>query len=152
MRHRRCFLLLLITTLALGAVDALFAGGNPPPSVTRDAYLQQLGPNSVIIRFRTEWTMNTTPIVEYGTSPGVYDLLASGTSTIPPSGGGDRQFTVPIVGLSPETTYYYRFGTLTDGVFGGGDESHRFTTTAALGSTEPLAIWVVGDSGTGLAE
>ena len=149
---RRLSFLLLIAVLFFGAVETLAAGGSPPPTVVRDAYLQQLGANSVIIRFRTVTTLNTTPVVEYGTSPGVFDQSATGSSAIPPSGGGDRQFTVPLVGLTPETTYYYRFGTQTDGAFGGGGESHRFTTAAANGSNAPLAVWVVGDSGTGLPE
>jgi hypothetical protein len=74
----------------------------------------------------------TTCAIEYGTEP----ALSSGTSSVPcpeplGSGGAPVGVSVPVTGLAPETTYYYRAtatnpsGTTTDGTI------ESFTTATA---------------------
>ena len=138
-----------LMTLAFALIfGSIVFGGAADAQVVRDAYLQQLTSDSVLVVFRTEMAFASDPIVEYGTTPLAFDSTATGYSMVPPSGMGARDKIVPITGLAPETTYYYRFGTVSDGVLGGGSETHRFTTAALVGSTQPFSAWVLGDSGT----
>ncbi len=66
-----------------------------------------------------------------------------------PSGGGDGfDHLVRIGGLEPNTTYYYQVGTAQGEVLAGGDAEHHFITLPTPGSTQPLRLWVLGDSGT----
>jgi hypothetical protein len=135
-----------VTALLIPAILALLpaiAGAQ----VIRDAHLLQLGPESVLIRWRGPDSLPSDPIVEYGLDPSALTSLAAGSVVIPPSNTSVRDHAVPIAGLLPETTYYYRFGTATGGPLGGGTPEHRFTTPSPAGAAAPLAVWVLGDSG-----
>ena len=54
---------------------------------------------------------------------------------------------VTLTGLQPGTTYYYGVGTAR-GLSAGGDADHFFMTPPVAGTSQPIRIWVVGDSGT----
>ncbi|MGI9245065.1 MAG: metallophosphoesterase, partial [Verrucomicrobiales bacterium] len=66
-----------------------------------------------------------------------------------PSGGGDGfDHLVRLGGLDPDTTYYYQIGTAQGEVLAGGDSDYHFVTLPNPGSTQPVRIWALGDSGT----
>jgi hypothetical protein len=54
---------------------------------------------------------------------------------------------VKLIGLLPDTQYYYSVGTTT-GTLAGGDSAHFFLTSPELGTAKPTRIWIIGDSGT----
>ncbi len=108
------------------------------PNVVRGPYLQNGTPNSVTIMWRT--SENTSSKVWYGTSLGTLNrsVMDSDLKT---------DHTILVSGLSPGTKYYYQVG-MTDGtVLAGGDLVHYFVTSPNSGSTGPIRIWVLGDSG-----
>ncbi|MEZ5323593.1 MAG: fibronectin type III domain-containing protein [Verrucomicrobiales bacterium] len=63
-------------------------------------------------------------------------------------GGNGLDHLVRISGLQADTTYYYQVGTDTNVILAGGDANHFFKTSPEEGSTEPVRVWVLGDSGT----
>lgn len=105
-------------------------------SLLRGPYLQRATPDSVLVCWRTN--LANTSRVYYGLAPG--SLLQSVTV------GGDRtEHRVPLSGLLPNTRYYYAVGDLFGPIFG--DATTYFTTAPAVGSLQPLRLWVIGDSG-----
>ncbi|MFT5857404.1 MAG: hypothetical protein ACI8XO_004665, partial [Verrucomicrobiales bacterium] len=64
-------------------------------------------------------------------------------------GGGDGfDHLVRIGGLNPNTTYYYQVGTTQGELLAGGSPDHHFVTLPTPGTTQPVRIWALGDSGT----
>ncbi len=148
--HRRIHAIRSGLTAAL--LSIVFVGITPVdagPPLIRDAYLLQLSPDSVLVRWRVDDTFPTDPIVEYGTDPASLTTLVTGTVAVPPSNLSERDHTVTLTGLTPGTTYYYQFGTATGGVIGGGTSAYRFTTPLPAGTAFPFSAWIVGDSGDG---
>src|SRR5206468_4103024 len=94
-------------------------------------------PTSIVVRWRTDTASNSR--VRYGTDPAnlnqVKDNSASAT-----------EHEVTLTGLSPDTEYYYSVGDTTS-VLAGGPE-FTFYTAPLVGSTQPVRIWAIGDSGT----
>lgn len=117
---------------------ALLGGMAEAQTVTRGPYLQQVGPDSAILRWRTDSPTNA--MVLFGTSPDALDISESSGAV-----GSDHEVLLP--GLAPETRYYYEIGTTTVAL-AGGDEAHSFVTSPVPGTPEPMRIWVIGDSGT----
>jgi hypothetical protein len=78
--------------------------------------------------------------VLYGSSP---LLLTSSTE----SSALTTEHEVKLVGLDPNTTYYYAIGTATE-MLVGGDDDHFFVTSPHSGDRQSTRIWVLGDSGT----
>ena len=112
--------------------------GSTTAAVTRGPYLQLGTPTSATIRWRTD--VANPSRVRYGLAPGslsgMADVAASTTEHV-----------VTVGGLTPDTTYYYSVGTPTE-TLAGGDATYFFHTHPLPGSTGPLRIWVIGDSGT----
>ncbi len=108
-------------------------------TLTRTAYLQQAGPTTMTLRWRS--SQSVTGRVRYG--PSALSLTAS---TDEVSATTDHEVT--LTGLSPDTTYFYSVGSAVD-TLAGGDSNHRFTTPPAAGTTPDTRIWVLGDAGTG---
>jgi len=138
-------LLLLAITSGIGVAASQTAGlivQNPAPienaQVVRGPYLQMGTPTSIIVRWRT--SVPTSSRVIYGLSP--QDMTWSSTAT-----PLTTEHLVTLTGLTPDTLYYYAFGT-GDGILGGGDASHFFVTAPLVGSNRPVRVWVLGDSGT----
>ena len=107
-------------------------------AVTRGPYLQLGTPASVVVRWRTD--LATDSRVSYGTTQGS------------PSANADHptlttEHEVTLSGLAPATQYFYSIGTTTQAL-GGGDATHFFVTSPAVGSSGPFRVWVLGDSGT----
>jgi acid phosphatase type 7 len=109
--------------------------------VTRGPYLQIGTPTSISVRWRTGTATNSR--VRYGTSP--TNLSSTQDNTFVTT-----EHEVTVTGLSPDTQYYYSVGTTTAVLAGGAD--FTFITAPAAGSTQPIRIWAIGDSGTANAE
>ncbi len=107
-------------------------------TVTRGPYLQRGTPDSVVVRWRTNYATDSR--VTYGAAPGVVDGQATSLNLA-------TDHAVLLTGLDPATVYYYTVGT-TSQTLAGGDAEHYFRTSPVVGSTEPQRIWVLGDSGT----
>jgi hypothetical protein len=128
--RRRRFL-----ALAVG-LAVLAAGPSLAQTVTRGPYLQLLTPSSVVVRWRT--SAPTDSVVRYGTT-----LALEQTAQV---AGSTGEHVVSLLGLEPETPYYYAVGT-SAGDLAGGDASHVFVTAPLPGTPKPTRIWVQGDSG-----
>ncbi len=107
----------------------------PPLGVIRGPYLQSATKNSIVVRWRTDASLDSQ--VRYGTAP----LELNQTVTVP---GPRTEHEVPLSGLAAGTKYYYSVGS-SGSVLAGGSE-HFFVTHPA--SPQPTRIWVIGDSGT----
>ena len=112
--------------------------GDIVPTLTRAPYLQQATPTSAVVCWRTD--IPTRGWVRYGLSPDALDQVVSEDNP-----HADHQLALE--GLAPETSYFYAVGN--------GDHTlvepspERFVTTHPRpGSTKPVRIWVLGDSGT----
>jgi len=123
------------------SIDISFAlelTGGGSVTLTRAPYLQLGTPNSTIVRWRTSAPASSR--VQYGPAPN-----ALGSSVSDATLRTNHQLTVP--SLSPDTTYCYAVGTMTN-TLAGGTASHCFTTAPVPGTPKPTRIWVLGDSGT----
>lgn len=107
--------------------------------VTRGPYLQLGTPTGMVVRWRTDTPTDSR--VVYGTQP---DALTQTASAAPVT----TEHVVTLAGLMPDHEYFYAVGSSTE-LLAGGDDAHRFRTLAPPGTTAPLRIWAVGDSGTG---
>ncbi|HET9480289.1 MAG TPA: metallophosphoesterase family protein, partial [Candidatus Polarisedimenticolia bacterium] len=111
---------------------------NQATGISRGPYLQLGTHDSVVIRWKT---LDKEPgLVRLGTS--LDDL---GLAMEEP--GPVRNHEVEVMGLLPDTRYYYTVGT-TAAARACGDGSCYFVTAPAPGSTRPIRIWAIGDSGT----
>jgi hypothetical protein len=110
-------------------------------TLTRNAYLQQAGPTTMTLRWRS--SQSIVGRVRYGSAPG---SLSSSKN----EGVATTEHEVTLTGLSPSTTYYYSVGSTSD-VVEGGDSTHFFVTSPTAGTTQNTRIWALGDAGTGSA-
>jgi len=111
---------------------------NESIQVSRGPYLQTGTPTSVIVKWST--LSPTDSKVQYGSTPGsLTSSVSDGVSTM------DHE--IELIGLSPDTTYYYSVGSTTE-VLAGNDLDHFFLTSPVSGTSKPTRIWVLGDSGT----
>lgn len=108
-------------------------------SVERGPYLQQVGQESVIIRWRTD--NNTSSKVWFGFSSSNLNQSESNNNLT-------TEHSVKLSGLSPNTKYYYAIGT-TSTELAGGDDNHYFKTSPEGSIEETINIWVLGDAGKG---
>ncbi len=106
-------------------------------SVTRGPYLQRATPTSLVVRWRTD--IATDSRVSYGDAPGNLTAFTDATAVT-------TEHEVEILGLLPDTTYFYAVGTTAE-VLAGADSSTFFLTPPAAGTAKPTRIWVIGDSG-----
>jgi acid phosphatase type 7 len=118
----------------LGSVSNSFS----QVQISRGAYLQKGGANSMVVKFFTKILAITK--VKYGLSPGSLT-----NETLP--NGPNLNHTFELTGLSPNTKYYYAIFK-EDSLMQGGTE-HYFYTSQPIGSTTKLRVWVTGDEGTG---
>ena len=126
-----------VLCVAALALNCLVGSAAQAQSVSRGPYLQQGAPNSVIVRWRT--SASTGTVVRYGLSAANLNQ----TTTI---SGSRTEHVVPLSNLTPATRYYYSIGN-SGGALAGGDSSTFFETSPAVGSTNPVRIWAIGDSG-----
>ena len=107
-------------------------------TLTRGPYLQNGAIDGATVMWRTDSAVAGK--VWYGTTQG--SLSQSVT------GGSATDHSIRVTGLTPGTKYYYKIGNDAGGILAGDDASHYFITHPAVGSTEDIRIWAIGDSGT----
>lgn len=115
---------------------------NPMPgsgTLTRAAYLQQAGPTTMTIRWRS--SQSIAGRVKYGASATTLTSTADEAAAV-------TDHEVTLTGLTPNTTYFYSVGSAFD-TLAGGDAAHTFTTPPVAGTAPNTRIWVLGDAGTG---
>ncbi|MGH7894108.1 MAG: purple acid phosphatase family protein [Candidatus Binatia bacterium] len=106
-------------------------------TVTRGPYLQQQTSSSIIVRWRTDTTVDSS--VTYGSAPG---MLTSSVNDPTPT----TEHIVTVTGLAPDTQYYYSVGSGL-GPLVGDDVDHYFRTAPVTGPPHPIRIWSIGDAG-----
>jgi hypothetical protein len=109
-------------------------GPSTPVVAFRGPYLQSGSPESIVIRWRTDWFCES--VVRFGTNL----LLSTAVTNLTPN----IDHEVKLTGLTPSTQYFYSVGNLS-GTFAEGDQ-YYFRTAPT--NTQPLRLWVIGDSGT----
>ncbi|MCB9231665.1 MAG: metallophosphoesterase [Bacteroidia bacterium] len=106
-------------------------------NVTRGPYLQKPTPTSMVVAWRTD--VATDSRVSYGSSPSTLTTQVDDATAV-------TDHFVEITGLSPDTKYFYSFGS-TSAVLGGATSDHHFKTFPPTGSDGPVKIWAIGDFG-----
>ncbi len=109
------------------------------PTISREAYLQNATPDSIVVRWRTGTPSDS--VVRYGFTP---TTLTSQVSDAVQT----TEHETTLTGLTSNTTYYYSIGTST-ATLAGGTSDYQFITQPAAGTPQPMRIWVLGDPGTG---
>lgn len=127
----------LILLLALAALASY-----PSDAVAqyRGPYLQQATPTSMTVVWRE--LVPTPGAICWGTAPDALDQRRTAPAAT------DQVFVLD--GLTPATRYWYVVGedcTTSDVA----PDGWTFRTAPRIGSTEPVRLWVVGDSGNGSA-
>lgn len=124
----------------LGAWSAsgIFQTDNGNLSLTRGPYLQLSTHNSIIIRWRSNVASDSR--VRYGTSVNNLSFTTTVTTV-------KTEHEVRLVGLAPNTKYYYSVGSSSTVLQG--DADNYFITNPVPGSVVPVRIWAIGDFGTG---
>ena len=114
-------------------------GGTPAAAVTvtRVPYLNQVGPDTITVRWRTD--VAEVGRVRYGTIQGSPTATADD-----PAATTEHEITLS--SLAANTRYYYSIGNA-GGVLAGGDANHYFDTPPAAGTRQPARVWIIGDSG-----
>ncbi len=108
-------------------------------NIVRGPYLQNGTADGVTIMWRTN--ANVSSKVWYGTSLGALNQTVTDATL-------ETNHTIRISGLPPAAKYFYQVGMTDETVLAGGDGGHYFVTSPVAGSTDPVRIWVLGDSGT----
>ncbi len=127
----------LLIRIQFQFIFALFIAGllGGCDKLPRGPYLQNVTPQSIVVRWRTESERNS--IVEYGLSANNLDQTISLNNNI-------TNHEVTLANLTPATTYYYR-------VIGDNDSAsavYSFKTALPEGDQSPFRVWLIGDSGT----
>jgi hypothetical protein len=123
------------TSSDIGFNMELIAKKTNPVVTTRSAYLQVVTPESFRIRWQTD---RATPSrVRFGKAMAYGTVLNDPTVT--------QNHEVEVLGLEPNTRYYYSFGS--DSVDFGGDAGHYCKTARLKGDPEPFRVWATGDFG-----
>jgi len=145
----------------------------PQSIIVRAPHVQLATPSSIVVVWRTEKRIN--PVIRYGDDPAnLLHAVSNQNITIRVALGTNRaeikqalekspeiahfprlhsavvgtwQYEAKIAGLQSNSKYYYA---VYDGDtrLTGRDPSYRFTTHPLIGQSQPMRIWVVGDSGT----
>ena len=128
-----------LTNISEFGLTTSFDYGAPayPSTIVRGPYLQSGTSSSTIIKWRT--SNSTQSKVWYGDSP----TNLNQTETI---NSNQTDHEVTILGLSPNTTYYYAIGD-DGGQMQGANSNHYFKTAPVVGSSQPITAWILGDCG-----
>lgn len=123
----------LLTLLILLSATAMYAQG----TLLRGPYLQVATPTSIVIRWRTD--QPATSVVRLGPGPQALDRTVSDEKLV-------TEHEVTVIGLQPETRYYYSVGSQS-GILQGGNDNY-FQTTPLAGKAGKYRFGVLGDCGT----
>jgi calcineurin-like phosphoesterase family protein len=122
----------------LGVAAALLAASvGSAQTVTRGPYLQSVSPTAVTVRWRTD--VATGSRVDLGDSPGVYSRSVSDPTLT-------TEHEMRLTGLLPGHHYAYGVGQ-PSALLTPPDATYAFGSAPVTGSTAPVRVWVVGDSG-----
>ncbi len=124
----------LILTFPIG--EGLFA-----QKITRGPYLQQLGQNSVIIRWRTD--VPTKSLVTFFSKPANPNIPI--TPKVQFINTLTTEHSVQLTGLQANTKYNYTIGTESNILVSGQD--YYFITAPSPTDSRPINIWAMGDFG-----
>ena len=113
------------------------SGGASAATLVRAPYLQNTTHHSVTIRWMTDAPAESH--VSFGPTLDDLSTTVSDTTTV-------VHHEAVLTDLLPDQRYYYRVSD-SSGVLAGGDAEHYFDTHPLPGSSAPLRIWVLGDSG-----
>ena len=105
-------------------------------SLTRGPYLQMGNQTEVTLRWRTNIATNSR--LEVGTSFGSYPTVVNDAASV-------TEHEIRITGLTPDTKYYYRFGSSTQSLQSGND--NFFITAPPANATRKIRIAAFGDCG-----
>jgi len=105
--------------------------------ITRGPYLQMGTSDSILIRWRTN--LPATSAVQFGLDAGTMTNNIASSEVV-------TDHVITINNLSPETTYFYTVGTITE-TLTSPNANHYFITAPPAGQRIPTRIWVLGDSG-----
>lgn len=111
--------------------------GHRKAKLVRGPYLQMVSSDGATLRWRTD--IPTDSKVEIGTAYGQYTLSTTDTTLT-------TEHIVRVLGLKPDTRYYYRLGTQTR-ILQGNRENY-FTTAPPPTTTRRIRVAVFGDCGT----
>ncbi|MBS1576273.1 MAG: metallophosphoesterase [Bacteroidetes bacterium] len=117
----------------------LVASGSSTPQtalLTRGPYLQMGNQTAVTLRWRTDIATNTK--FEAGISFGNYSIAVNDAASV-------TEHEIRLTGLTPDTKYYYRFGSSTQTLQAGTD--NYFTTSPVASTTRKIRIAAFGDCG-----
>jgi predicted phosphodiesterase len=128
-------------TQVIAAASMMVLGGLPSyaQTLSRGPYLNMPNPTEMTVKWNTD--VDTDSVVHYGDAPDNLNQTAvvSGTT---------KRHEVRLVGLNPNTKYYYSVGHGSTVLSTGAD--HSFITTPDVAT--PTRVWVIGDAGTGYPE
>jgi uncharacterized protein YuzB (UPF0349 family) len=127
-----------LAAIALTLIASFYSGNADAQQVIRGPYLQSQGPNSIIVRWRTDSLTDSR--VTIGSTLGATTTHFD-TATL------TTEHRVLVKNLQPKTKYYYQVGSSTQ-VLRGPDTRMYFTTATDL-TTDPVKFWVIGDFGHG---
>lgn len=107
----------------------------------RGPYVQMLSKNSATIKWKT--SSRKYGVVRYGLSPSSLTTIVEGSLKT-------RNHSIQLTGLKPGSKYFYSIGY--DDEILQGDSLNYFHTFPLENNNETLAIWVIGDAGSGREE
>ncbi len=107
-------------------------------NVTRGPYLQLGTHESIVVRWRTDVSMDSR--VTIGNAPGNLTIIFDDPNPT-------TEHEVSVNSLTSDTRYYYSIGS-SSVVLAGDDTAHFFVTSPQPGTSKPTRIWVLGDVGT----
>ncbi len=108
----------------------------PPVNLVFGPYLQMGGQTAANVRWRTSIASKSR--VMMGTTLGTYPIILTDNAPV-------TDHDIRVMGLLPNTKYYYRFGTDTSILQG--DSTNFFTTAPADTSTRRVTVAFFGDCG-----
>jgi hypothetical protein len=106
--------------------------------LTRAPYLQLSSPTNITICWRTDVSADSRVI--YGTNPTALNLTNDSPQL-------ETNHFRTLIGLEPDTRYYYAVGTA-ETILAGPGTSYFFLTHPGPGTEKPIRVWVIGDAGT----
>lgn len=111
-----------------------------PQTLLRGPYLQQVSPNSAIVKWRTMLPANS--VVKYGTDSTQLSQMVESTTVL-------NDHSVKLIDLKPNTKYYYSISSNLGPIQGNG--RNFFITHPPIGTAAKTLIWAIGDAGMGNA-
>ena len=106
------------------------------PTITRGPYLNNGSTDAVTVRWRTGSA--TDSVVAYGRSSSALDSVVR----IP---GSRTEHVVRLIGLAPDTRYFYAVGATGSPLVG----DATYSVVTAPNAPRATRMWVIGDAGTG---